>query len=124
MSDQRAGADRRKQRIPGNAEPIAAWTLRRAVIVRRLSLGIPGWVKAAGYTVWVPRKKPVRAQKSDVSHIIRVRAADYSAAMHKVSQLPHELIVTSRPEEFHLRALPEPCMTLSSHTAPDVRPLP
>jgi hypothetical protein len=32
--------------------------------------------------------------------------------------------MTSRPEEFHLRALPEPCMTLSSHTAPDVRPLP
>ena len=32
--------------------------------------------------------------------------------------------MTSRPEEFHLRALPEPCVTLSSHTAPDVRPLP
>ena len=32
--------------------------------------------------------------------------------------------VSSRPEEFHLWALPEPCMTLSSHTAPDVRPLP
>src|SRR6516162_1630461 len=30
---------------------------------------------------------------------------------------------SSRPEEFHLRALPEPCMTLSSHTAPDVQPL-
>ena len=30
----------------------------------------------------------------------------------------------SRPREFHPRALPEPCMTLSSHTAPDVRPLP
>ena len=30
---------------------------------------------------------------------------------------------SSRPEEFHIRALPEPCMTLSSHTAPDVRPL-
>ena len=28
-----------------------------------------------------------------------------------------------RPEEFHLRALLEPCMTLSSHTAPDVQPL-
>ena len=28
-----------------------------------------------------------------VGHIIRVRAADHSAAMHKVSQLPHELIV-------------------------------
>ena len=32
--------------------------------------------------------------------------------------------MSSRPEEFHLRALPEPCMILSSHTAPDVRPLP
>ena len=31
--------------------------------------------------------------------------------------------VSTRPEEFYLRALPEPCMTLSSHTAPDVRPL-
>src|SRR5689334_5593622 len=31
--------------------------------------------------------------------------------------------VSSRPKEFHLRALPEPRMTLSSHTAPDVRPL-
>jgi hypothetical protein len=28
-----------------------------------------------------------------VDHIIRVRAADYNAAMHKASQLPHELIV-------------------------------
>src|SRR6516162_10494664 len=33
------------------------------------------------------------------------------------------LSLSSRPEEFHLRALPEPCMTLSSHTAPDIRPL-
>ena len=33
-------------------------------------------------------------------------------------------LLSSRPEEFHPRALPEPCMTLSSHTAPDVRPLP
>jgi hypothetical protein len=32
--------------------------------------------------------------------------------------------VSSRAEEFHLRALPEPCMNLSIHTAPDVRPLP
>ncbi len=27
-------------------------------------------------------------------------------------------------EAFHLRALPELCMNLSIHTAPDVRPLP
>jgi len=32
--------------------------------------------------------------------------------------------LASRPEELHLRALPEPCVTLSSHTAPDVQPLP
>jgi hypothetical protein len=31
---------------------------------------------------------------------------------------------SSRPEEFHLQALPEPCVNLSIHTAPDVRPLP
>jgi hypothetical protein len=32
--------------------------------------------------------------------------------------------MSSRAEEFHLRALPEPCVNLSIHTAPDVRPLP
>jgi hypothetical protein len=31
--------------------------------------------------------------------------------------------LSSRPEEFHVRAVPEPCMTLSSRTASDVRPL-
>src|SRR3977135_3075233 len=34
------------------------------------------------------------------------------------------LLSSSRPEEFHPQALPEPCMNLSIHTAPDVRPLP
>src|SRR5215813_10423650 len=34
------------------------------------------------------------------------------------------LYLSSRPEEFHLRALLEPCRNLSIHTAPDVRPLP
>jgi threonine/homoserine/homoserine lactone efflux protein len=34
------------------------------------------------------------------------------------------LSLASRPEEFHLRALLEPCRNLSIHTAPDVRPLP
>jgi hypothetical protein len=32
--------------------------------------------------------------------------------------------MSSRPEEFHPQALPKPCMNLSIHTAPDVRPLP
>src|SRR6516164_9228596 len=37
--------------------------------------------------------------------------------------VPVLLSLSSRPEEFHLRALPEPCVTLSSHTAPVVQPL-
>src|ERR1035441_4845200 len=32
-------------------------------------------------------------------------------------------LLSSRPEESHPRALPEPCVNLSIHTAPDVRPL-
>ena len=43
-----------------------------------------------------------------------------SESIYSLGVLPP---VSSRPEEFHLRALPEPCMTLSSHTAPDVRSL-
>ena len=31
--------------------------------------------------------------------------------------------VVESPEEFHPRALPDPCVNLSIHTAPDVRPL-
>ena len=33
-------------------------------------------------------------------------------------------LVSSRPGDFHPQALPEPCVNLSIHTAPDVRPLP
>jgi hypothetical protein len=32
--------------------------------------------------------------------------------------------LSSGPEDFHLRALPEPYVNLSIHTAPVVRPLP
>src|SRR6202035_1727313 len=32
--------------------------------------------------------------------------------------------MSSGPEDFHLRALPEPYVNLSIHTAPIVRPLP
>ena len=32
--------------------------------------------------------------------------------------------LSSRPEESHPRALPDPCVNLSIHTAPDVRPFP
>ena len=33
-------------------------------------------------------------------------------------------VMSSRAEGLHLRALPEPYVNLSIHTAPDVRPLP
>jgi hypothetical protein len=33
-------------------------------------------------------------------------------------------IWSSRPEESHPRALPDPCVNLSIHTAPDARPFP
>ena len=32
--------------------------------------------------------------------------------------------MSSRPEDSHLRALPDPYVNLSIHTAPDVRPFP
>ena len=32
--------------------------------------------------------------------------------------------LSSRPEDSHLRALPDPYVNLSIHTAPDVRPFP
>ena len=54
-------------------------------------------------------------------HRKRVLEPHRAFVKERINQTPH---LSSRPEEFHLRALPEPCMTLSSHTAPDVRPLP
>src|SRR6516165_5212150 len=37
---------------------------------------------------------------------------------------PTALGVSSRPEDSHLQALPDPYVNLSVHTAPDVRPFP
>src|SRR2546421_9526991 len=34
------------------------------------------------------------------------------------------IALSSRPEDSHLRALPDPYVNLSIHTAPDVRPFP
>jgi len=39
-----------------------------------------------------------------------------------ISQDKLPLYLASRPGEFHPRALLEPCLNLSVHTAPDVRP--
>src|ERR1700680_4768605 len=42
----------------------------------------------------------------------------------RASLWPAGLSLSSGPEDFHLRALPEPYVNLSIHTAPIVRPLP
>src|SRR5450631_3578637 len=60
-----------------------------------------------------------------ITMFVEVRAplqiGDANPLLNADRELP---LVSSRPEEFHPRALPEPCMNLSIHTAPDVRPLP
>ncbi len=37
---------------------------------------------------------------------------------------PQSPVLSSRPGESHPQALLEPCVNLSAHTAPDVRPFP
>ena len=60
----------------------------------------------------------------------QLRAVNLSLGYHSATVLSKFLramqlpALSSRAEEFHLRALPEPGMNLSIHTAPDVRPLP
>jgi hypothetical protein len=45
------------------------------------------------------------------------------SAMPPKASKPESTRMSSRPEESHPRALPKPCVNLSIHTAPDVRPL-
>jgi hypothetical protein len=51
-------------------------------------------------------------------------AVTVSIGVERTCHGHREAFMSSRAEESHLRALPEPCMNLSIHTAPDVRPLP
>jgi hypothetical protein len=55
----------------------------------------------------------------DVSSCRRIRPMD----AHRESAR-FGLKMSSGPEDFHLRALPEPYVNLSIHTAPVVRPFP
>jgi hypothetical protein len=48
---------------------------------------------------------------------------DYPLTGH-AADMPKSTRMSSRPEESHPRALPKPCVNLSIHTAPDVRPFP
>ena len=73
---------------------------------------------AAGHSqcrTWVKRRVAIQAPAGRLSAMPPI--ATVVAAMRRTQQR------SSRPEEFHLQALPEPCVNLSIHTAPDVRPL-
>jgi hypothetical protein len=48
----------------------------------------------------------------------------FAAKADAVADVPACQLRSSRAEELHLRALPEPYVNLSIHTAPDVRPFP
>jgi len=45
-------------------------------------------------------------------------------AVAQTTSIKAEYLMSSGPEDFHLRALPEPYVNLSIHTAPVVRPFP
>ena len=67
-----------------------------------------------------------RALESPDADLVNASAL-MSAVWGKADSLCSARVIpslSSRAEEFHLRALPEPCVNLSIHTAPDVRPLP
>jgi hypothetical protein len=63
---------------------------------------------------------------SDASYVA-VRTGDgrlTRATAVSRSERQEPLNLSSRPEDSHLRALPDPYVNLSIHTAPDVRPFP
>ena len=54
----------------------------------------------------------------------RLRHVRYHPNRGAKADIPALHIWASCPEEFHPRALPDPCVNLSIYTAPDVRPFP
>ena len=66
--------------------------------------------------------EPPRRTREDFSSLHATLKAEPSLGALERSELMQSS--TSSPRDFHPRALPEPCMNLSIHTAPDVRPLP
>jgi hypothetical protein len=63
-----------------------------------------------------------RAGAQRLCALARMRSGTTSAVRSLTGRVPR--ILSSRAEDFHLRALPKPCVNLSTHTAPDVRPFP
>src|SRR6202048_433435 len=96
--------------------------LRPDRLIRRLAC----WVRTPFDLAW-PYSSARLQRTSSMSHgLCRRNQVGFRTRSDLASRSAAKGLsrLSSRPEEFHLRALPEPCMTLSSHTAPDVRPLP
>ena len=65
------------------------------------------------------------SQKQFLGLLVHARInGQLSGVLRGVYRRRRTTFVSSSPRDFHPRALPEPCMNLSIHTAPDVQPLP
>src|SRR5437763_9135276 len=60
-----------------------------------------------------------RRRSDQLDHGKAIRERPAAPVLRDVAEQP---VLSSRAEEFHPRALPEPYLNLSIHTAPDVRP--
>jgi hypothetical protein len=92
----------------GSLQPRTSYALALAVGSREMAQHSPACCAAMWETaLWLP--------DSVVLSVYLARSA-----------LPRDRFrsLSSRPEDFHLRALPEPYVNLSIHTAAIVRPLP
>src|SRR3984893_6693973 len=65
-----------------------------------------------------------RAGYGALGRLDRVRGVRLLRLTCRAADGPAQPEMSSRPEDSHLRALPDPYVNLSIHTAPDVRPFP
>src|SRR5271166_5685405 len=77
-----------------------------------------------------PHHRPLPANRSPDQRNHGSTAVSTRVLQHNPSRATERLRCrqmtrwSSRPEESHPRALPDPCVNLSIHTAPDARPFP
>jgi hypothetical protein len=125
---------RSKQHIKKDRQcggPSLCWILSGVSRVDPANIAL---LSSAIAAAWQYRTMPVRRQNESRCKVrFRSFATEPTRACAKqcplasdsdqIADMPQTTLWSSRPEEFHLQALPEPCVNLSIHTAPDVRPL-
>src|SRR5262245_15758616 len=98
---------------------IADWLVQNAGRFQTLQATATTWLQSHGLSV-----SAILGSRFDVGWIIRLLQEIAARMTSFAGFFVFAVILASRPEEFHLRALLEPCGNRSIHTAPDVRPLP